>query len=82
MLQPGTFLGVWNLVSISGGRAAESISPALIQAHGHAQVLGWIAIDKTFANQRSRTPVIHIAPVSHADQSAKDLNPPRSFGIE
>ena len=42
MLLPGTFLGVWNLISISGRRAAESISPAWIQAHGHAQVLGWI----------------------------------------
>jgi hypothetical protein len=42
MLLPGTFLGVWNLVSISGRRAADSISPAWIQAHGHAQVLGWI----------------------------------------
>lgn len=42
MLLPGTFLGVWNLVSISGRRAAESISPAWVQAHGHAQVLGWI----------------------------------------
>jgi len=42
MLLPGTFLGVWNLVSISGRRAAEGISDAWIQAHGHAQVLGWI----------------------------------------
>jgi uncharacterized protein involved in response to NO len=42
MLLPGTFLGVWNLISISGRRAAESISPSWIQAHGHAQVLGWI----------------------------------------
>jgi hypothetical protein len=42
MLLPGTFLGVWNLVFISGRRAAESISPAWIQAHGHAQVIGWI----------------------------------------
>ena len=33
MLLPGTLLGVWNLVSISGRRAAESISPAWIQAH-------------------------------------------------
>src|ERR1035437_7408097 len=37
MLLPGTFLGVWNLISISGRRAADSISPAWIQAHGHAQ---------------------------------------------
>lgn len=42
MVLPGTFLGVWNLISISGRRAADSISPAWIQAHGHAQVLGWI----------------------------------------
>ena len=42
MLLPGTFLGVWNLIFISGRRAAESISPAWIQAHGHAQVMGWI----------------------------------------
>src|ERR1035437_886302 len=42
MLLPGTFLGVWNLISISGRRAADSISPAWIQAHAHAQVLGWI----------------------------------------
>lgn len=42
MLLPGTFLGVWNLISISGRRAAESHSPAWIQAHGHAQVMGWI----------------------------------------
>lgn len=39
MLLPGTFLGVWNLISISGGSA---ISTAWIQAHGHAQIFGWI----------------------------------------
>lgn len=42
MLLPGTFLGVWNLISISSRRAAESVAPSWIQAHGHAQVLGWI----------------------------------------
>jgi len=42
MLLPGTFLGVWNLISISNRHAAESMSPAWIQAHGHAQVMGWI----------------------------------------
>jgi hypothetical protein len=42
MLLPGTFLGVWNLISISGRHAAESVSPSWIQAHGHAQILGWI----------------------------------------
>jgi uncharacterized protein involved in response to NO len=42
MLLPGTFLGVWNLIKISGREAVESISPAWIQAHGHAQLFGWV----------------------------------------
>ncbi|HSB74533.1 MAG TPA: hypothetical protein VLC12_02725, partial [Terriglobales bacterium] len=42
MLLPGTFLGVWNLISITGRRAADSVPPAWIQAHGHAQIFGWI----------------------------------------
>jgi uncharacterized protein involved in response to NO len=42
MLLPGTFLGVWNLIAISGREAADSISPSWIQAHGSAQVFGWI----------------------------------------
>lgn len=42
MLLPGTFLGVWNLISISKLQAAEAISPGWIQAHGHAQIFGWV----------------------------------------
>ncbi len=42
LLLPGTFLGVWNLIAISGHRSAHSLSPAWIQAHGHAQIFGWI----------------------------------------
>ena len=42
MLLPGTFLGVWNLLAISSHRASDSVSPAWIQAHGHAQIFGWI----------------------------------------
>ena len=42
MLLPGTFLGVWNLLAISSHRAAISVSPTWIQAHGHAQIFGWI----------------------------------------
>jgi hypothetical protein len=42
MLLPGTFLGVWNLLQISGSQSAGSVSPAWIQAHGHAQVFGWV----------------------------------------
>lgn len=41
MLLPGTFLGVWNLISISSARGGV-ISAAWIQAHGHAQIFGWI----------------------------------------
>ncbi len=42
MLLPGTFLGVWNLISITNHHAAQSVSAAWIQAHGHAQIFGWI----------------------------------------
>ncbi len=42
MLLPGTFLGVWNLFAISSSRAPGSISAAWVQAHGHAQIFGWI----------------------------------------
>lgn len=42
LLLPGTFLGVWNLIAISDHRAAHSLAPAWIQAHGQAQVFGWI----------------------------------------
>jgi uncharacterized protein involved in response to NO len=42
MLLPGTFLGVWNLLAISSHHAANSVSAAWIQAHGHAQIFGWI----------------------------------------
>jgi len=42
MLLPGTFLGVWNLISISNEHSLSSLSAAWIQAHGHAQIFGWI----------------------------------------
>jgi uncharacterized protein involved in response to NO len=42
MLVPGTFLGVWNLISISSQHTVASLSPAWLQAHGHAQLFGWI----------------------------------------
>jgi cbb3-type cytochrome oxidase subunit 1 len=42
MLLPGTFLGLWNLFAISSHRSAQSVSDAWVQAHGHAQVFGWI----------------------------------------
>jgi hypothetical protein len=42
LLLPGTFLGAWNLIAISSSRSAHSLSPAWIQAHGQAQMFGWI----------------------------------------
>src|SRR5215469_16286732 len=42
MLLPGTFLGVWNLIGISQKQAVSTLSPAWLQAHGQAQVFGWI----------------------------------------
>ena len=42
MLIPGTLLGVWNLVQISGRESVSLVSPAWLQAHGHAQIFGWI----------------------------------------
>jgi len=42
MLLPGTFLGAWNLISISDEHGAANVDPAWIQAHGHAQIFGWI----------------------------------------
>lgn len=42
MLLPGSFLGVWNLISISQRHRAELISQAWLQAHGQAQIFGWI----------------------------------------
>ena len=42
MLFPGTLLGVWNLLQISGRARGASIWPSWLQAHGHAQVFGWV----------------------------------------
>jgi len=42
MVFPGTFLGVWNLLQISGRGSTASVSAAWLQAHGHAQVFGWV----------------------------------------
>ena len=42
MVLPGTILGVANLLLITAHRGFQGLSPAWIQAHGHAQVFGWI----------------------------------------
>ncbi|MEO6802920.1 MAG: hypothetical protein ABI197_06725 [Granulicella sp.] len=42
MLLPGTFLGMWNLVSISHSHEVGMLPQAWLQAHGQAQIFGWI----------------------------------------
>ena len=42
MLLPGTFLGVWNLLDISHVHGPEAVPQAWLQAHGQAQIFGWI----------------------------------------
>jgi len=42
MLLPGTFLGVWNLLDISAGHRPEMVPQAWLQAHGQAQIFGWV----------------------------------------
>ncbi|HVB58610.1 MAG TPA: NnrS family protein [Candidatus Acidoferrales bacterium] len=39
---PGTVLGVWNLLSIADERTNTGASTAWIQAHGQAQLFGWV----------------------------------------
>lgn len=42
MLVPGTLLGVWNLFQVSALQGVGMVSPAWLQAHGHAQIFGWV----------------------------------------
>ncbi len=42
LLAPGGLLGVWSLLSISRAQSPTAVPPALLQAHGHAQVYGWV----------------------------------------
>lgn len=43
MLLPGTFLGVLNLLQVTARKDVSLVSAAWLQAHGHAQVFGWVA---------------------------------------
>lgn len=42
MFIPGTLLGVWNLIEIGNQHNPSAAASPWIQAHGHAQVFGWI----------------------------------------
>lgn len=39
---PGTLLGVWNLLSIAEHHSSNAASVSWIQAHGQAQLFGWV----------------------------------------
>ncbi|MBZ5561147.1 MAG: cbb3-type cytochrome c oxidase subunit I [Acidobacteriia bacterium] len=39
---PGTLLGVWNLITIASRHTSSAASAAWIQAHGQAQLFGWV----------------------------------------
>jgi hypothetical protein len=65
MLVPGTFLGVLNLLQVSARESVSLVSAGWLQAHGHAQVFGWVgtfilgigfySIPKLQAGHRSTT---------------------------
>ncbi|MBX9686055.1 MAG: NnrS family protein, partial [Candidatus Obscuribacterales bacterium] len=42
MLVPGTLMGVWNLIEIGTRHSSSAAATPWIQAHGHAQLFGWI----------------------------------------
>ena len=73
MLLPGTFLGVWNLFAISSRRAPDSISAAWVQAHGHAQIFGWI---RTSPSASASIPFQGFHP-----SVSQPWNWPRSYGV-
>lgn len=42
MILPGTFVGVMNLLKISATHTSGAADAGWIQAHGHAQIFGWL----------------------------------------
>ena len=50
MLLPGTFLGVWNLLQVSARQSVGLVSASWLQAHGHAQIFGWVGLFVTMIN--------------------------------
>ncbi|MDE3155059.1 MAG: NnrS family protein [Acidobacteriota bacterium] len=42
LAMPGTVIGVGNLLLIAAAQAAAAPAPAWIQAHGQAQIFGWV----------------------------------------
>lgn len=42
MLLPGTLVGVMNLLKISATHTSTAVDAGWVQAHGHAQIYGWL----------------------------------------
>lgn len=42
LVLPGTLLGAWHLVQAEQGRVGPLPGAAWLQAHGHAQIFGWV----------------------------------------
>ncbi len=42
LVLPGTLIGVWNLISISSAHFEGAARVGWVQAHGHAQLFGWV----------------------------------------
>lgn len=61
MLFPGTLLGVWNLLQISGRAQTGSISRSWLQAHGHAQVYPSNAPRTCLRMRNARSPCTPVA---------------------
>jgi hypothetical protein len=81
LLLPGTFPGVWNLVSISARHSLAGLSQSWLQAHGHAQISDGLALTpcRTWAGQalwRQRSGAFRAVP--SGDRSPADRLHPRS----
>lgn len=62
MLLPGTYLGAWNLIAIAGRHRLAGVDPAWLQAHGHAQIFGWIGSFILGIGFYSLTKMAHVPP--------------------
>jgi len=62
MLLPGTYLGAWNLIAIAGRHRLAGADPAWLQAHGHAQIFGWIGSFILGIGFYSLTKMAHVPP--------------------
>ncbi len=65
MLLPGTLVGVLSLFKISAAHTPGAVSTAWIQAHGHAQIFGWLGTFILGIGYYA-IPRLRLAPFSHA----------------